>query len=246
VRPALYVAPAERPDWDLDWLENESIPQSIQFMIDILPAIRRLTRDWRWAQPMDVLDLGAGSAAGSNVLAMLYRGLFYRFPMRITALDIVDYWQRYAEAEFPLVEYAVGDIDGWQAERTWDLAICSHVVEHVPDPTRLVRKLQQRARHWVLVYAPYNERPLISEHVNTIDDALIESWSPTRVQVMRSPAWFKDNDPEASCVLLELPGIAPLPMPPEPPVEAVPASAPGSMNATDPDQLSMTEVERSR
>ena len=210
MREVRYQAPAERPDWDLAWLENDSVPQSIQFMIDILPTIRRLTRDWRWSEPMEVIDVGAGSGAGSNVLAALYRGLFYRFPMRVTALDIVDYWKQYAETKFPQLEYHVGDINDWQLGRTWDLAICSHVVEHVADPTRLVRDLQRRARHWVLVYAPYNEHPLISEHRNKIDDELIELWAPTRIQVLRSPAWYKEDDPEASCVLLELPGVAPL------------------------------------
>jgi SAM-dependent methyltransferase len=210
VPETLYVSPAERPDWDLAWLENDSVPQSIQFMVDILPAIRRVTRDWRWSHPLEVLDLGAGSGAGSNVLATLYRGLFYRFPMRVTALDIVDYWKRYAEAKFPLLEYCVGDIYDWQRERSWDLVISSHVVEHVANPTRLVRELQRRARHWVLVYAPYNERPLISEHTNTIDDDLIDLWGPTQVRIVQSPAWYKEDDDHASCVLLELPGIAPL------------------------------------
>jgi hypothetical protein len=62
----------------------------------------------------------------------------------------------------------------------------------------------------VLVYAPYNERPLISEHTNTIDDELIDLWGPTEVQIVQSPAWYKEDDDHASCVLLELPGIAPL------------------------------------
>jgi hypothetical protein len=44
---------------DLEWLEEDSVPQSIQFMIDLIPTIRTLIKDWPTWKTLSVLDIGA-------------------------------------------------------------------------------------------------------------------------------------------------------------------------------------------
>ena len=78
------------------------------------------------------------------------------------------------------LRYIVGDIFNLDKHDRWDLVICSHTIEHVPDPDRFLGRLINLARDFVILACPYKENPesLIPEHLHSIDDAFLERHHP--------------------------------------------------------------------
>lgn len=188
---------------NLKWLETCSVPQSLQFMIDILPTIRNLTRFWPRNRVMEVLDIGTSSGSGANLLATLYRGELFGFSMKIDALDIQDTFKPYADAQFKDIKYYVGDINTWNAEKTWDLIICSHTIEHFTDPNPFMKTVINRARSWVVFYAPYQEIETNRHpaHLITITDKLVDFYKPIHKEILASPAWGNPKEETSRCIL---------------------------------------------
>ncbi|MDZ4798561.1 MAG: methyltransferase domain-containing protein [Bryobacteraceae bacterium] len=204
----LYYAPPHLPHLDSQWLETCSMAQSRQFLIDCLPAIRRLLGQWNEARAMDVLDVGTASGAGASLLADLHSGAFFGTAMRVQAIDLVRRYQAYATKAFPRIDYICGDLYQYCPTTTWDLVMCSHTIEHFVDPTELIRHCQKRARRWALFYAPFNERNLISGHLRAIDLAYVSSLMPLWTEVFESPGWKHPVDPESKTILFVLEGRA--------------------------------------
>lgn len=208
-RRALYQQPAGEAEHGFDWFEECAIPQSVQFMIDCLPAIRDLLRDPTLPEPVSVLDVGTRSGAGANLLATLHRAHMMGPALRVDALDILPDFKAYADAVFPdLCEYLVGDIFELDRGRNWDLVTCSHTIEHLADPRPFILELQRRARKWLLLYAPYEERkPDGVEHLTRITRDFVQSFDPLRFDVFTSPGWQKPGEPDCRVVLFILPGV---------------------------------------
>src|SRR5437868_4181747 len=164
-----YTPPAWAPDQTLEWLDACASVQSMQFMIDCLPMIRRLLFEKPSQQTFSVLDVGAGTGAGANVLATLYQGQVLGGRLKVDAIELVPSLKGYADARFPLVNYWVGDILEYKGPQRWDLVICSHTIEHVDEPEAFVSFLAELACRWVLIYAPWKERDWLPGHVNRID-----------------------------------------------------------------------------
>jgi glycosyltransferase involved in cell wall biosynthesis/SAM-dependent methyltransferase len=196
---------------DPSWLEEDSVPQSIQFMIDLLPTIRTLLRDWPTWKTLSVLDVGAASGAGSNLLATMHREHFFGVKMKVDALDIEPRFKTYADSHFSNIRYLIGDIYRLDNTNVWDLIICSHTLEHVPDYRKFLSELQRRAKHWVLVYVPYEEKNLIPIHHNSFTERTVRSLKPTMFQVLESPAWkapVEKKDEVRKCILFVMNGLA--------------------------------------
>ncbi len=208
-RRAFYRAPAGEPQHDFDWFENCAIPQSLQFMIDCLPAIRSLLSDATLPEPVTVLDAGTRSGAGANLLASLHRVRMLGPPLRVDALDIMPEFKTYADAVYPdLHEFVVGDIFQIDRRRAWDLVICSHTIEHLAEPRAFILELQRRAKKWLLLYAPFEEmKPDGVEHLVRITRDFVQSLDPIRFDVFTSPGWQKPGEPDSKVVLFVLPGV---------------------------------------
>jgi SAM-dependent methyltransferase len=186
----VYTAPPWAPERDLEWVETCANVQSMQFMIDCLPMIRELIEGWPSDAPVRVLDVGTATGAGANLLATLYAGGILGRRMVVDAIDIAGgYLEQYVKAKFPLVNYMVGDVASLPVEEPWDLVICSHTIEHIEDYRGFVTTLQKIARRWVLFYAPWNERNLIPEHVNRIDEPFLKRVGAVTWRIVDSPAW---------------------------------------------------------
>jgi SAM-dependent methyltransferase len=202
----LYYPPPHLPHLDANWLETCSIPQSMQFMIDCLPAIRALIAG---CEELEVLDVGTASAAGPALLSQLHSGRFFGPHLRIDAIDLIRRYQAYARRAFPLVHYICGDLFQYDPARRWDLVLCSHTIEHLTDPTPLIQHCRQRARKWALFYAPFEEKHLIPGHLRSITRDYVESLNPVRMEVLTSPAWQHPTDPESKTILFVLEGQVP-------------------------------------
>ena len=66
------------PRWEGCW-----IGQTLQFMIDMLPTIRELIREWPREKVLEVFDVGTGSGAGANLLGALYRSPVFGLQMKV-------------------------------------------------------------------------------------------------------------------------------------------------------------------
>ena len=196
---------------DPAWLEEDSIPQSIQFMIELIPTIRTILKGWPAWKTLSVLDIGAASGAGSNLLATMYREHFFDVKMKVDALDIEPKFKSYADSHFPNIRYMIGDIYKLDNTNVWDLIICSHTLEHIPDYRKFLTELQRRARYWVLAYVPYEEKSLIPLHHNSFTEKTVKSLEPIILQVMESPAWkapIEKKEEVRKCILFVTKGFA--------------------------------------
>jgi SAM-dependent methyltransferase len=203
----VYSPPPWAQHETLEWLESCSAVQSMQFMIDCLPMIRKLL----WGKPrhetLSVLDVGTGTGAGANLLATLYQGEFLGPRLKVDAIELIPHLRNYAEGKFPLINYMVGDILAYKGSERWDLVICSHTIEHVERPEAFVSFLAGLAHRWALFYAPWKERSLIPGHVNRIDRGFLRRAGSKMHTIIESPAWSR-ADERAKCVAFAVPGCA--------------------------------------
>ena len=99
------------------------------------------------------------------------------------------------------------DIFELDKNEVWDLVICSHTIEHMSDPFPFIAQLQRLARHWVLIYCPFNESPLTSNHKISITKDIVDSLHPSVVEILDSPGW-QNLTRDRKCVLFVLQGNA--------------------------------------
>lgn len=195
---------------DLSWLQGEFVAHSLQFMIDLLPTIRKLIKGWPRRKILEVLDIGTGSGAGTNLLASLHKSNIFGVQMRVDALDISNIYKRYSVQHFKNINYIIGDLLELEKDHTWDLVLCSATVEHVK-PDRLphfIEELQRRARHWVVIYTSYEEQQLLKGHFVSFNKELIDSFEPQSVEITESIAWKHPRDKVSKVVIFKLKGKA--------------------------------------
>lgn len=163
-----------------EFVENKLNPQSIQFMIDIIPHIRQLFLTEQLKSSLSVLDVGPRTGAGSALLQKLYSpNTNSKIKMHVTAIDIDDKFREYANFCYPNLEYRIGDIYSIKNE-IWDLVICSHTIEHVPKPKQFLSRLLELAKDYVIIACPYNENEnsLVPGHLHSIKDSFIDQFDP--------------------------------------------------------------------
>ncbi|HEX3864245.1 MAG TPA: class I SAM-dependent methyltransferase [Stellaceae bacterium] len=192
----------------MEWQDSCAAVQSMQFMIDCLPIIRKLLVGAPREATVKVLDVGTGTGAGANVLATLYQGAFLGPRMKVDAIEITPHLKQYAAAKFPLVNYLVGDVLDYKESGRWDLVVCTHTIEHVERPEDFIAFLTGLANYWVLLYTPWKEKSLIPGHINRIDRRFLRRVGSKMHVILKSPAWYRlDNEP-ANCVIFAVPGRA--------------------------------------
>jgi hypothetical protein len=205
---SIYSPPAEHPDATLEYLENAHVPQTLQFTVDCLPTIQRLLRlTYARSDVVSFADIGAATGAGADLISRLHRSDFLWCQVRVDAVDHVGWRADYSRFEHPLVNYIVGDIFELPESQCWDMVLCSHTIEHMTDPTDFIRELQRRARDWVVLYAPFEERQLRS-HRFRVTREYVEAHDPVSVEITRSLGWKTQDEPDPRCVIFVLRGEA--------------------------------------
>lgn len=190
--------------FNIEWMEKYSIPQSLQFMIDLIPYIQKQNSLLPWNTHLEVLDIGTATGAGANLLGQLNNAELFGTPMKVDAMDIDGSYKRYADAMFPFINYMVEDIFKYNQSKQWDIVICSHCIEHFHDPTEFILEIKRRTRGWALFYAPYNEKNLLKGHLRSITDEFVDKFNPVFKEVITSKAWKHPNDEESKCIIFVL------------------------------------------
>jgi SAM-dependent methyltransferase len=173
-----------------DFLLTKADPQAVGFMVDLLGVVRQTLLPRLTGGAFSVLDLGAKSGAGSELMGYLGQSAsFSKLKFGITCADIDPTFVDYCRAKHPHVEYLNADV--FQAGRQWDIVLCSHVVEHVPNPIDFVRKLRLIARQYVVLAFPYVEDPakLIPGHIHSLGHDFLRALGPSRYEIYDGMFW---------------------------------------------------------
>ena len=188
-RASLFRPNPLAPERGLDYALASEVPQTLQFLIECLPTLQELIAAYPRETVLRFLDFGPGMGAAADLMARLHGSGFLGPRLEVEALDRIDRRRDLARFSYPAVRYRVGDIFRMPAEESWDIIYCSNVIEHLEDPTALIRALQSRARGWLLLYAPLEEDPLSIGHKFRVTEAWLRTFGPERIEIRRSLAW---------------------------------------------------------
>lgn len=169
--------------------------QSRQFMIQILPFVREYMRSFEQGSCFDILDVGPGTGFGSNLLAALYQTVQLGYRARVVTADVdpdyIDFMKIFCRYVVPK-HIDIADID-----RTFDIVIASHVIEHVIEWKVFLERLCALSTGIVIICSPYDEcaDELTMGHVNIFNDQVLSEFGAVRIELMESPAWGNFRSP---------------------------------------------------
>ncbi|NQV00368.1 MAG: class I SAM-dependent methyltransferase [Parcubacteria group bacterium] len=163
--------------------------QSAQFVIDCIPHFQRiLLENYKRKNELKLLDVGAGSGAGSNIFAILHSDHFVYSKISIDAIDYTAVRERWNKVVHPLLNYFVADVYDLPSNK-WDIVFCSAVVEHVPNPQDFCKELIRVCKGFVFIYVPYNEINRIPSHINKITEDFFAEFNIESLTIIKSMAW---------------------------------------------------------
>jgi SAM-dependent methyltransferase len=204
----LYVADY-RNQTDAEKFEFAFGAQSTQFIIDLLPYLHEVMREhYSRSDELKLVDIGAGSCIGTNLLAQLHSDHIIYSRLQIDAVDYTDVRRRWIRALYPKIRHRVADVFDLP-DRTWDFVVCSHVIEHLEQPRVFIEQLRRICRGFAFVYSPYEEFERIPYHLSTITRETYAGIPSCRLEVLRSMGWRGDI-PGNHCLLAVIDCRAPL------------------------------------
>jgi 2-polyprenyl-3-methyl-5-hydroxy-6-metoxy-1,4-benzoquinol methylase len=179
---------------DPEVLLEKSSQQSALFMVEIIPIIHKLYFDAPANIHKTVLDIGPQTFAGTELLQRLHgESTFCQLKLDVTGIDIHDKFDTFRRIIAPSTKFIKGNV--FDLDREFDLIICSHVIEHVPDPIAFIARLKAISRDHLIVACPWNEEPLTTKgHVNSIDKAFVRRTGATGLQISTNFMWGKQRE----------------------------------------------------
>ncbi|MGO1119923.1 class I SAM-dependent methyltransferase [Rhodovibrionaceae bacterium A322] len=188
---------------NLEAFEKGWAAQSVQFAIDLTRFLHQvMQKHYRRADTLKLLDVGAGTAAGTELFAKLHSGRHVYSLLEVDAVDVVPHRLKWARLMYPNIDYRVSDLFALP-DNAWDFVVCSHVIEHVPEPEVFLKKLTEICRGFCFVYAPYNEIDRIPGHINTITEDLFDGYTLEALEIFNSMGWKADR-PDCQCIMAVL------------------------------------------
>lgn len=183
MKDALFTPNPKQLKPDRKKFEFAQGAQSAQFMIDLLPHLHRLMRThYDRFDRLRLLDVGAGSGAGSQLLTQLHSDVLLWSRLDVTAIDHVPWRQRWVAMLYPCIDYRVMASSELPA-REWDFVVCSHVIEHLSDPRAMISDVIRACRGFALIYAPYKELELSPGHLSVITEETFASFEPSELHI---------------------------------------------------------------
>lgn len=133
-------------------------------------------------------------------------GTFYRYCPTSTRISGVEQdpvvcqevTDMLAKRGFRDVELQPIEIEHWKEhpllQRSYDIFLCSHVLEHLPDPVDFLKTVRPcvEADGVFLGLVPINERAENPHHVQKVDRAVVERWA---ADAGYEVAYYEENDP---------------------------------------------------
>lgn len=198
LKDAVFIANPKNLNPDRRKFEFAAGAQSIQFMADLLPFLHAaMTRYYDRFDQLKLLDVGAGSASGTQLLAQLHSDTMVWSRLEVDAIDYTPWRQRWVAVHYPKVNYGVVD-SGRLPARRWDFVVCSHVIEHLDEPGRMIADVLRACRGFAFIYAPYNEVELSPGHVSVITEETFVPHGPCEIHLLESMGYF---GPGRRCIL---------------------------------------------
>lgn len=171
-------------------MENQYDNSSIMFAIEILPTLWSLLEGVN--ERVTLLDVGARTGAGTHLIAYLHQELASsRIKISATALDTDSQYYDYARKNYPFSNYTVGDIFEMSDDSKFDIVLCSHTIEHVPNPKDFLAQLIKLAKRYVIIACPFDEVNRIPGHVNTFQKDFFESTGAISLKVYKAMGWHQ-------------------------------------------------------
>ncbi len=174
--------------------------QSAQFIVDLVPRLQAaMLGHYRRKDVLKLIDIGAGSCVGTNILATLHSDHVVWSRLEIDAIDYTPIRRRWVQSQFPRISYMVGDAFELP-DRAWDFIVCSHVIEHLENPRPFIDNIRRICRGFAFVYSPYRETDRIAAHVSTIDESTYAGIPECRLEIVSSIGWHPAK-PDDKCLI---------------------------------------------
>lgn len=163
-------------------------------MCKVLLALRAIRLTGLSLAEVDLFDYGFGA------------GTFYRYCPKSARLFGVEQdpavcqevARMLVERGFRNVDLQPIEIERWKEhpllEKTYDVFLCSHVLEHLPDPVDFLKTVRRCVSHdgAFVGLVPINERASNPHHLQTVDRSVVKKWAADSGYDL---AYYEENDP---------------------------------------------------
>lgn len=170
------------------------IAQEETFMADLLPAIQALLHRRERGPTIAALDVGPRWCAGSELVARLHHPSSYStIALEVTAIDLFDHYLPMARLIAPNVRHLVADV-ATLPRASYGIVVCSHVIEHLQDPTGYVERLRSLTSDWLVLGCPHAEQDRLDYHLSSIDLEFARATGAIAARVYSSVTWAARGD----------------------------------------------------
>lgn len=152
--------------FDTNWLDYAGDKQTLFFaelLCGMLP--QSLVNEIR-EKEYSVCDMGCALGEAVPVFCR-------KFAVDVDGMDFSEEAVKKAAETYPEHKFWVGDLTKLNAEKTYDVIICSNVLEHFVNPWKIAKNLSEVSNKYMILMFPYKETLKIDEHMYHFSEQVI-------------------------------------------------------------------------
>lgn len=174
--------------------------QSVIFAMDIYKNLlcSHLFNNYKRADRLSLLDVGAGLCSGTSLYSELHNNHGIWCKIDVTAIDHENSKEKFVRYKYPDLNYKILDI--YDCKDRFDIVVVSHVIEHVPQVEKFIKKCVDLTNDICIFFAPYQEKNMIKGHINYIDESLFENYNVIYSKTFVSMGWHPAK--QDKCILI--------------------------------------------